>query len=88
MAGDDQSQSCAWLSPVALRVARHHARPAPDHEPAGGLLRDHNRERDAGEGEPEPQRSKMRCRIQRGGGIFGKRAMSPANWTQGCALSQ
>ena len=29
-------------SPVALRMALHHARPASDHEPAGGLLLDPN----------------------------------------------
>jgi UDP:flavonoid glycosyltransferase YjiC (YdhE family) len=35
-------------SPVAFRVLLHHARPAPDHEPADGLLRDRNFERGAG----------------------------------------
>jgi hypothetical protein len=75
------------LSPFALRVPA--APPAAaDHEPAGGLLGDRELESGAGEREPEPQLSKMRCRIQRGGGNFGKRTMSPANWTQGCALSQ
>jgi hypothetical protein len=37
--------------PVALRVPLHHPRPAPDHEPAGGLLRDCDFERSAGQGE-------------------------------------
>jgi hypothetical protein len=69
-------------------VPLHHPRPAADHDAVGGVLLDHGGERGAGEREPEPQLSKMRCRIQRGGGIFGKRAMSPANYTQGCALSQ
>ena len=39
------------LSPVALRVALHHADSLADHEAGGGLLRDRGRERGAGEGE-------------------------------------
>jgi hypothetical protein len=82
------TSGAAEFSPVALRGPLHHTRPAADPELTGGLLRFRRREHGAGQREPEPQLSKMRCRIQRGGGIFGKRAMSPANWTQGCALSQ
>jgi hypothetical protein len=49
-----QSEECRllrWrlaLSPIALRVPLHHPRPAPDHEPGGGLLLDRSRERGAG----------------------------------------
>jgi len=44
---------------VALRVPLHHARSAPDHEPAGGLLLDRHLERGAsrGEGAADRQRS-------------------------------
>jgi hypothetical protein len=82
------TNGAAEFSPVTLQVPLHHTRPAADRKLTGGLLRDRSCECGAGQREPEPRLSKMRCRIQFSGGIFGKRAMSPANWTQGCALSQ
>jgi hypothetical protein len=46
------------LSPIALRVPLHHPRAAADHEPAAGLLRDRDRECDAGEGKRAADRQR------------------------------
>ena len=47
------------FSPIALRVPLHDADPLPDHEHAGGLLRDPGRECGAGQGERAADRQRF-----------------------------
>ncbi len=67
------------LSPVAFRVPLHYTRPAPNHESAGGLFRDCNRDRGAGQGERAADRKRFALHaVVRSWGLSGAVLLDPS----------